>query len=118
MSILRPFQIKDGWLEDGSWACVVEIPAGMKGEIIGQIMKVSSQSEVKKCNALIPFKGLSLSWVGQSPERRERNVPRSKRRRAAPSDPGNGYWAIDRDACRKWRNKPQRRNYCNQTWLG
>ena len=48
MRILRPFQIKDGWLEDGSWASVVEIPAGMKGEIIGQIMKVSSQTEVKE----------------------------------------------------------------------
>ena len=48
MRILRPFQIKEGWLEDGSWASVVEIPAGMKGEIIGQIMKVSSQTEVKE----------------------------------------------------------------------
>lgn len=48
MRILRPFQIKEGWLEDGSWASVVEIPAGMKGEIIGQIMKVSSQTEVRE----------------------------------------------------------------------
>ena len=48
MRILRPFQIKEGWLEDGSWASGVEIPAGMKGEIIGQIMKVSSQTEVKE----------------------------------------------------------------------
>ncbi len=46
--LLRPYQIKEGWLEDGSWACVVECPAGMKGEIIGMIMKVSSQSEVKE----------------------------------------------------------------------
>ena len=46
--LLRNYHVKDGWLEDGSWACVVEIPAGMKGEIIGQIMKVSSQSEVKE----------------------------------------------------------------------
>tara|TARA_B100000683_G_scaffold269053_1_gene305297 strand:- start:104 stop:790 length:687 start_codon:yes stop_codon:yes gene_type:complete len=48
MRILRPFQVKEGWLEDGSWACVVDIPAGMKGELIGQIMKVSSQTEVKE----------------------------------------------------------------------
>ena len=48
MRILRPFQIKEGWLEDGSWASVVEIPAGMKGDLIGQIMKVSSQTEVKE----------------------------------------------------------------------
>ena len=46
--LLRNYHVKDGWLEDGSWACVIEIPAGMKGEIIGQIMKVSSQSEVKE----------------------------------------------------------------------
>jgi len=48
MRILRPFQVKEGWLEDGSWACVVDIPAGMKGELIGQIMRVSSQTEVKE----------------------------------------------------------------------
>ena len=40
--------MKEGWLEDGSWACVIDCPAGMKGEIIGMIMKVSSQTEVKE----------------------------------------------------------------------
>jgi len=48
MRIMRPHHVKDGWLEDGSWACVIEIPAGMKGDLIGQIMKVSSQTEVKE----------------------------------------------------------------------
>jgi len=48
MRVLRSYHVKDGWLEDGTWACVIEIPAGMKGEIIGQIMKVSSQTEVKE----------------------------------------------------------------------
>ena len=48
MRVLRNYHVKDGWLEDGTWACVIEIPAGMKGEIIGQIMKVSSQTEVKE----------------------------------------------------------------------
>ena len=48
MRALRNYHVKDGWLEDGTWACVIEIPAGMKGEIIGQIMKVSSQTEVKE----------------------------------------------------------------------
>lgn len=48
MRVLRSYHIKDGWLEDGTWACVIEIPAGMKGDIIGQIMKVSSQTEVKE----------------------------------------------------------------------
>ena len=46
--ILRQYQVKEGWLEDGSWACVIDCPAGMKGEIIGMIMKVSSQTEVKE----------------------------------------------------------------------
>lgn len=46
--ILRQYQVKEGWLEDGSWACVVECPAGMKADIIGLIMKVSSQTEVKE----------------------------------------------------------------------
>jgi|TARA_B100001996_G_scaffold377824_1_gene361037 ribosome maturation protein SDO1 len=48
MRVLRSYHVKDGWLEDGTWACVIEIPAGMKGEIIGQIMKISSQTEVKE----------------------------------------------------------------------
>lgn len=46
--ILRPYQQREGWLEDGSWACVVELPAGMKGDIIGQVMKRASDSEVKE----------------------------------------------------------------------
>ena len=46
--LLRTYQRKEGWLENGDWACVIEIPAGMKGELIGQIMKISSQSEVKE----------------------------------------------------------------------
>jgi len=46
--ILRGFQQKEGWLEDGSWACVIECPAGMKGELIGQVMKKSADAEVKE----------------------------------------------------------------------
>lgn len=45
---LRSYQQKEGWLEDGSWACVVECPAGMKGELIGQVMRRSSSAEVKE----------------------------------------------------------------------
>ena len=45
---LRSYQQKEGWLEDGSWACVVECPAGMKGELIGQVMRRSSRAEVKE----------------------------------------------------------------------
>ncbi|DAC22320.1 MAG: ribosome assembly factor SBDS [Euryarchaeota archaeon] len=46
--LLRTYQQKEGWLEDGSWACVIECSAGMKGEIIGQVMRRSSDAEVKE----------------------------------------------------------------------
>ena len=46
--LLRAYQQKEGWLEDGSWACVVELPAGMKGELIGQVMRRSSDVEIKE----------------------------------------------------------------------
>ncbi|MDB2335911.1 hypothetical protein N9V31_04215 [Candidatus Poseidonia alphae] len=46
--ILRPYQQKQGWLEDGSWACVIECPAGMKPDLIGQVMRRSSDAEVKE----------------------------------------------------------------------
>ena len=46
--ILRPYLKKEGWLEDGSWACVIECPGGMKGELISQVMQRSSDAEVKE----------------------------------------------------------------------
>jgi ribosome maturation protein SDO1 len=46
--VLRAYQQKEGWLEDGSWAAVVECPAGMKGELIGQVMRKSSDADVKE----------------------------------------------------------------------
>ena len=46
--LLRSYQQKEGWLEDGSWACVVELPAGMKGELIGQVMRRSAEVEIKE----------------------------------------------------------------------
>jgi len=46
--ILRSYQQKEGWLEDGSWASVIECPAGMKGELIGQVMRKSAEAEVKE----------------------------------------------------------------------
>ena len=46
--LLRPYLNKEGWLEDGSWACVVECPGGMKGELISQVMQRSSDAEVKE----------------------------------------------------------------------
>ena len=46
--ILRPYMQKEQWLENGSWASVVECPAGMKPDLIGQVMKQSSDTEVKE----------------------------------------------------------------------
>jgi ribosome maturation protein SDO1 len=46
--ILRPYMQKDQWLENGSWAAVIECPAGMKADIIGQVMRHSSDTEVKE----------------------------------------------------------------------
>jgi ribosome maturation protein SDO1 len=46
--ILRPYQQKQGWLEDGSWACVIECPAGMKPDLMGLVMRRSSDAEVKE----------------------------------------------------------------------
>jgi ribosome maturation protein SDO1 len=45
---LRAYHQKEGWLEDGSWAVVVECPAGMKGDLIGQVMRKSAEAEVKE----------------------------------------------------------------------
>ena len=47
--LLRTHQQKEGWLENGDWACVIEIPAGMKGDVIGQVFS-SVQTTLKSRN--------------------------------------------------------------------
>ena len=49
--LLRPYQKKEQWLENGDWACVVELPAGMKGDMIGQILKRANDAEVKELSS-------------------------------------------------------------------
>ena len=49
--ILRTHQQKEGWLENGDWACVVEIPSGMKGDLIGQVLKRANNAEVKELSS-------------------------------------------------------------------
>jgi ribosome maturation protein Sdo1 len=39
---------KEQWLENGSWAGIIEIPAGMKDTIIGKLMNQSSDTECKE----------------------------------------------------------------------
>ena len=46
--ILRPFLEKEQWLENGTWAAIVEIPAGMKDTIISKLMRQSSDTEFKE----------------------------------------------------------------------
>lgn len=46
--LLRLYQKKEQWLENGDWACIVELPAGMKGDIIGQVLKRANDAEVKE----------------------------------------------------------------------
>jgi ribosome maturation protein SDO1 len=45
---VRSDVIKEQWLEDGSWAFVVEIPAGMKGEYLSKVAKRDPNTEVKE----------------------------------------------------------------------
>lgn len=49
--LLRTYQKKEGWLENGDWACVVELPAGMKGDMIGQVLKRANDAEVKELSS-------------------------------------------------------------------
>ncbi|MEK9730283.1 MAG: ribosome assembly factor SBDS [Candidatus Poseidoniales archaeon] len=46
--LLREYQQREEWLADGNWACVIECPAAIKAELIGQMMKKSSDIEVKE----------------------------------------------------------------------
>ena len=46
-SILRELMTKEEWLPNGDWACVVEVPAGSKIDLMGDIAKRSKGSQVK-----------------------------------------------------------------------
>ena len=46
--ILREFLQREEWLSNGDWACVVEIPAGMKTDLMGKVAKHSPKLEVKE----------------------------------------------------------------------
>ena len=45
--ILRGLTIKEEWLSNGDWACVVEIPAGGKVDLMADVARRSPNSEVK-----------------------------------------------------------------------
>ena len=45
---VRSDVIKEQWLDNGDWAFVVEIPAGMKGEYLSKVAKRDPNTEVKE----------------------------------------------------------------------
>ena len=45
--LLRELVIKEAWLPNGDWACVVEVPAGSKIDLMGDVAKRSKGSDVK-----------------------------------------------------------------------
>ena len=47
LQLLRDSVQREQWLEDGSWACVIEVPGGMRNEIISRVANRSSGLEVK-----------------------------------------------------------------------
>lgn len=46
--LLRQYKEKEEWLENGDWACVIEIPAGMKADLISKVMNRDSDAEYKE----------------------------------------------------------------------
>ena len=46
--LLREYKQKEEWLSNGDWACVVEIPAAMKADMIGLVAKRDSELEVRE----------------------------------------------------------------------
>ena len=45
---LRPYLDKAEWLSNGDWACIIQCPPGMAGNLIGKVKSVDSDSEVKE----------------------------------------------------------------------
>ena len=45
---LRPYLDKEEWLSNGDWACIIQCPPGMKGNIIGKVKSVDSNAEIKE----------------------------------------------------------------------
>ena len=45
---LRDLVVRQEWLTDGTWACVVEVPGGMKNDLISKVASKASEVEVKE----------------------------------------------------------------------
>ena len=46
--LLRGYMQKEEWLANGDWVCVVEIPAGMKSDLISKVAQRDSSLEVRE----------------------------------------------------------------------
>ena len=46
--ILRDLVVRQEWLTDGTWACVVEVPGGMKNDLISKVASRALEVEVKE----------------------------------------------------------------------
>jgi len=46
--MLRDMILKEEWLENGSWACIIECPGGMKNDLISKVAKRTSGLDVKE----------------------------------------------------------------------
>ena len=46
--ILRQYKEKEEWMPNGQWVCIIEIPAGMKGDLISKVMNKDSDAEYKE----------------------------------------------------------------------
>ena len=46
--MLRDSVMREEWLSDGTWACVIEVPGGMKNEIISRVASRASEAEVRE----------------------------------------------------------------------
>ena len=45
---LRPYLDKEEWLSNGDWACIIQCPPGMAGNIIGKVKSADNNAEVKE----------------------------------------------------------------------
>jgi ribosome maturation protein SDO1 len=45
---LRPYLDKEEWLSNGDWACIIQCPPGMVGNLIGKVKGVAGNSEAKE----------------------------------------------------------------------
>ncbi len=45
---LRQYLDKEEWLSNGDWACIIQCPPGMAGNIIGKVKSADNNAEVKE----------------------------------------------------------------------